>query len=180
MFHTPKNGTPHDFLRHAFIDGQGEFGYRNHIVGILDDKVVAIGGGWSGKTGFAFMLAGARQILSHYGLMRGAAVILRGLRTETVIPPPSSKQFYLGQLGVQPALQSHGIGKQLIQHLIEQGIHQGFTLAALDVSEKNPRGQALYERLGFIVTKERQSTLINQFGFVPNHRHMQLSIASSQ
>ena len=121
VFDTEKNGSAIDFLRMAYLDGAGEFGYRNHLVATEDGKVIATGAGWSGKTGLAFMLAGARQIFRHYGVLCGAQVVLRGLRTEGVIPPPTSSQFYLGHLGVVPELQSRGIGKLLIAHLLEQG-----------------------------------------------------------
>jgi ribosomal protein S18 acetylase RimI-like enzyme len=77
---------------------------------------------------------------------------------------------------VLPGLQSRGIGKLLIDHLIRQGKAAGFKVAALDVAATNPRGQALYERLGFVVTKERRSTLRNAHGRVADHRHMEMAI----
>ncbi|HEV2681194.1 MAG TPA: GNAT family N-acetyltransferase, partial [Rhodanobacter sp.] len=36
-------GDAQAFLRRAFIDGAGEFGWRNHVVGVLDGAVVAVG-----------------------------------------------------------------------------------------------------------------------------------------
>jgi ribosomal protein S18 acetylase RimI-like enzyme len=179
VFNTGGKGSALDFLRMAYLDGAGEFGYRNHLVVVEDGKVVASGGGWSGKNALAFLVAGARQIFSHYGLICGVQVIIRGLRTEAVIPPPSSSQFYLGHLGVVPDLQGRGIGKVLIAHLLEQGRAAGFKVAALDVAVTNPRGQALYERLGFKVDRERASTLNNAHGFVANHRHMQMELVSA-
>jgi ribosomal protein S18 acetylase RimI-like enzyme len=176
VFSTDNDGSALDFLRSAWLDGAGEFGYRNHVVGTLDDRITAVGGGWSGKTGISFMAAGARQIVSQYGLWGGVPVIFRGLRTEGVIPPPSAQQFYLGHLGVLPELQGKGIGKLLIAHLLESGAVQGFKIAALDVAVTNDRGQALYERLGFHVNVERQSKLKNKFGQVANHRNMQIAL----
>jgi len=40
----------------------------------------------------------------------------------------------------------------------------------------NPRAQALYERLGFVVTEERKSTLRNAHATVPDHRRMVLPL----
>jgi ribosomal protein S18 acetylase RimI-like enzyme len=176
VFSTDTNGSAIDFLRKAYLDGAGEFGYRNHTVGTEDGMVVAIGGGWSGKNGLSFMIAAARQIFSQYGILCGTQVIIRGLRTEAVIPPPASDQFYLGHLGVLPEMQGRGIGQLLIHHLINQGKAAGFKVAALDVAVTNPRGQALYDRLGFVVTRERSSTLKNVHGYVADHRHMQMAI----
>ncbi len=176
VFTVPGKGGAQDFLHHAFVDGAGEFGHRNHVVAIEDGKLVAAGGGWSGKSGVAFMWAGARQILGYYGLLAGLGVIVRGLRTEAVIPPPAGDRHYLGHLGVLPGLQGRGIGKLLIDHLINHGRAKGFKLAALDVAATNTRGQALYERLGFVVTKERRSALRNAHGRVADHRHMEMPI----
>jgi len=32
-----------DFLRHAFADGPGEFGFRNHTMVAYEEEVVAVG-----------------------------------------------------------------------------------------------------------------------------------------
>ncbi len=178
VFNTDKNGMAIDFLRNAWLDGAGEFGYRNHTVGTLDGRVVVVGGGWSGKTGVSYMVAGARQIIAQYGLWCGMQVIVRGLRTESVIPPPSAQHFYLGHLGVVPELQGQGIGQLLIRHLLDLGKAQGYTIAELDVAVTNTRGQALYERLGFHVMQERKSGLRNRYGCVADHRKMQLRLTT--
>lgn len=180
VFTVPGKGDPNSFLRSAFLDGDGEFGYRNHVVGINEGQVVAVGGAWNGTTGLAFMLAGARQILGCYGLWSGLGVIVRGLRTEAVIPPPSSGHHYLGHLGVKPDLQNRGLGQALILHLIAQEKPARLRMVSLDVAVTNPRGQALYERLGFVVTRERLSRLSNAHGAVVNHRHMEKSIEVSK
>jgi len=173
VFSTDTKGSAIDFLRKAYLDGAGEFGYRNHVVGIENGRVVATGGGWSGQNGLAFMLAAARQIFSQYGLISGAEVITRGLRTESVIPPPKRNQYYLGHFGVLPEMQGQGIGQLLIHYLLDKGRAAGFKTAVLDVATTNVRGQALYERLGFVVTKERMSALKNVHGYVANHRRME-------
>jgi ribosomal protein S18 acetylase RimI-like enzyme len=162
-----------EFLRRAFVDGAGEFGWRNHWVGELDGRVVAVGAGYGGESGLAFMLAAARQILAHYGPRRAPAVIARGLKVERVIPPPARRLHYLAHLGVVPALRGQGIGQQLIEHLIAQGQAQGKRRLVLDVAVGNPRAQALYERLGFTVTAQRQSQLARGQAAVPDHRRME-------
>lgn len=160
-----------EFLRAAFLDGAGQFGYRNQIVAVAGEQVVATGAGYSGKTTLPFMAAGARQILSRYGV-QGLGVIVRGLRTEQIVPPPGRKEWYLAHLGVNPTMRSHGIGKQLIAHLLGLGKTAGYALAVLDVATDNPRAQVLYESVGFRVTHERVSTLRNAVSYVPSHRRM--------
>jgi ribosomal protein S18 acetylase RimI-like enzyme len=43
----------------------------------------------------------------------------------------------------------------------------------------NPRGQQLYERLGFAVTAERRSRLANAQGVVGNQRRMEMLMAAA-
>lgn len=173
VFALPGHGDTQAFLRRAFVDGAGEFGWCNHVVGELEGVVVAVGAGYGGETALAFTLAAARQILGHYGLRHAPGVIARGLRVERVIPPPTRGMHYLAHLGVSPALRGQGIGRALIDELIRRGVQQGRRRMVLDVAASNPRAQALYERLGFAVTGERHSALANAQGAVPDHRRME-------
>lgn len=173
VFSVPGIGDAQVFLRRAFIDGAGEFGWRNHVVGELDGAVVAAGAGFSGATKWPFTLAAARQIISHYGWRHAAGVIARGLRVESVIPPPAGRMYYLAHLGVSPSLRGNGIGAALIRHLLAARPVAGNGPVLLDVAATNPNAQRLYQRLGFTVTGERRSTLVNGQGRVPDHRRMQ-------
>lgn len=172
VFASPGRGDARNFLARAFVDGAGEFGWRNHCVGELDGRVVAVGAGFGGESTLAFTLAAARQIFGHYRL-RSPGVVARGLRVERVIQPPARGMHYLAHLGVAPELRGQGIGGALVAHLIEQGRAQGKRRLALDVATTNPLAQALYQRLGFVVTGERDSTLANAQGTVPAHRRME-------
>ncbi|MBD8899498.1 N-acetyltransferase [Rhodanobacter sp. DHG33] len=173
VFAVPGRSTAQAFLHRAFADGAGEFGWRNHIVGELEGVVVAAGAGFGAETALAFTLAAARQILAHYGLRHAPGVIVRGLRVERVIPPPSRGMHYLAHLGVSPILRGQGIGKALIDELIRRGVQAGRNRMVLDVAVSNPRAQALYARQGFEVTGEQASALANAQGAVPGHRRME-------
>ena len=172
VFGVPAVGDAQAFLRRAFVDGGGEFGWRNHVVGVLDGAVVAVGAGYPGTTKWPFTLAAARQILGHYGWRHAGGVIGRGLRVESVIPPPSGAMYYLGHLGVAPVCRGCGHGAALVRYLL--GVRPaGSGPVVLDVATTNPRAQQLYQRLGFAITGERESHLANVQGRVPAHRRMQ-------
>lgn len=173
VFALPGHGDARAFLHRAFVDGAGEFGWRNHLVGELEGVVVAVGAGYGGETSLAFTLAAARQILAHYGLRHAPGVIARGLGVERVIPPPGRGMHYLAHLGVSPALRGQGIGRALIDELVRRGVQAGRRRMVLDVATSNPRAQVLYERQGFVVTGERRSALANAWGAVPDHRRME-------
>lgn len=173
VFMTRDGGDALDFLQHCFVDGAGEFGWRNHRVGVIGDRVVAVGAGYGGETKWPFTLAAARQIIGHYGLRHGMAVIARGLRVESVIRPPEDNMHYLAHLAVLPDLRGQGVGHALIDHLIGLARDAGRRRLALDVATSNPRAEALYQRTGFRVTVERTSHLANESGRVADHRRME-------
>lgn len=173
VFAVPGLGDAQAFLRRAFVDGAGEFGWRNHVVGELDGTVVAVGAGFGGDTKWPFTLAAARQIVGHYGWRHAGGTIARGLRVEAVIPPPTGAMHYLAHLAVAPAWRGQGIGHALIDHLLVQARALGRPQIVLDVATSNPAAERLYARLGFEVIDERPSRLVNAQGRVPDHRRMQ-------
>lgn len=176
VFKHPARGTALDFLRHAFADGAGEFGYRNHTLVEVNGKIVGVGACFSGREALGFTPAAARQILSFYGVRHLFNISRRGLQVESVVEVPKGAVHYIAHLGVAPDWRSKGIGGRLVEHFLEGGKKMGRTTAALDVSVQNPRAQVLYERLGFVVKHEKASTLQNAFATVPSHRRMERAI----
>lgn len=160
--------TAEDFLRAAFVDGAGMFGFPRHWVGEMGGRVVAAGTGYSGEVNLRNMLTATRQIMLCYGPVSAVPVMLNGLRLERIIQPPPKQTYYLAHLGVNPDLRGEGIGTRLVEHLLKLGRAAGFQRAALDVAVSNPLAQALYERLGFVLEEERVSTLDG----IANHRFM--------
>ncbi len=168
---SPKPKQALDFLHYTFTDGNGEFGYKYHVVGEVDGKVIAVGTAFDGESTLKYFLAMGRQIVSFYGLA-AFSVIPRGLQVESIIQPPKGRLHYIAHLGVDPSMQGKGIGSKLVGHLMEQGRKAGKTQTALDVSVLNPRAQALYERLGFKQTGHRESTLVG----VPSHNRLEQAL----
>lgn len=168
-----RSGDAQAFLQRCFVDGAGEFGWRNHWVGIVDGRVVAVGAGYGADSKWPFTLAAARQILGHYGARQGLSVISRGLRVESLIRPPDGDMHYLAHLGVVPELRGRGVGRALIDQLIGTARDAGRRRVVLDVAVSNPRAEALYRRAGFKVVSERRSRLVQGETRVPDHRRME-------
>ncbi len=168
-------GGPRDaqaFLRFAYRHGAGEFGWRAHRLAEMDERVVAAGAAFDGRAVLRFTMAGALLILRFYGPIRAWGVMLRGLRTETIIRPPRAEEYYLCHVGVREDLRGQGIGARFMRHLLEGLDAQRHRCAALDVAVTNPRAQLLYERLGFTVDGRRSSKLQNRRGRVEDHNRM--------
>jgi ribosomal protein S18 acetylase RimI-like enzyme len=164
------------FLRFAFASGRGRFGWGNHTVACVDGRVVGIGTSYGAKANAGFLLDDGWLIARHYGL-RSPGVMLRGLRTEQVIRPPQHDEWMIAHLAMAPEERGHGIGARMAHELIEHGRRAGVPRTVLDVSVQNPRAEALYRRLGFVVVVERRSALRSAFGYVPGQRRMALPIA---
>ena len=177
VFDVPGHGDAGAFLQRAFAHGGGEFGWRNHVVGELDGRVVAVGAAWSGRATPGFTRAALGQIVSHYGVAAGTGVAVRGLRVEAVVRPPARDVWYVAHLGVPPELRGRGIGTALMRHLLGLGRSQGYARTELDVAFTNPAGERLYRRLGYEVVAERASSLANGRATVPGHRRMAAAIA---
>jgi ribosomal protein S18 acetylase RimI-like enzyme len=161
-----------EFLRFAYLQGGGEFGWRNHRVGEIEGQVVAAAAAFDGRTVLRFTMANALQILRFYGPIRAWGVIGRGLRTEAIIRPPRAEEYYLGHVGVRAELRGHGIGAHFMRTLLEGLDVNRHRCAVLDVAVTNPRAQLLYERLGFAVEARRVSALQNPRGRVADHYRM--------
>jgi len=67
-----------------------------------------------------------------------------------------------------------GHGTALMKALIKKALGAGQHRLVLDVSEENPRAEALYQRMGFSVTKTYTSKLKNKHSYVATHHRMEL------
>lgn len=64
-------------------------------------------------------------------------------------PMPQGATCEMKRLYVKPAYRKYGIGKQLVQQLMELAVERGYTTMRLDTLEKLQSAIRLYEQLGF-------------------------------
>lgn len=64
-------------------------------------------------------------------------------------------EFYLDTVSVSHLHQGKGIGKKLIEAMIEHAHSKGFDKVGLLVDVQNPSAKKLYERIGFKVVKTK-------------------------
>jgi hypothetical protein len=101
----------------GFWASKSDWALRDHVVGVGDGVVVAVGAAWTKASRFAFMVAGTRQIFVCYG---GAAVnvIRRVARIEDV----------WCDVGL-----AHGVSGQVIEKMAAAARALGWPEAKLDV-----------------------------------------------
>lgn len=69
----------------------------------------------------------------------------------TLLPGPG--RLYIQTLCVAPEHQGRGVGSTVVQRVVAEGLKSN-RVVSLSVLKANPRAQALYERLGFVVVGE--------------------------
>ena len=173
LFATRKK-MPQDFIRHEFLSGSGFCGYPNVTVAILDGRVVGTGCFYDRQRYERLVKGTGKNIFTFFGVMGAMPVMWRTRHSGSIMKTPRDGELYLANFGVDPAMRSKGIGSQMIRHTLAEARQQGYRTFGLDVSVANPRGQALYERLGMKMVREK--VFSNPDACVPNARKMELSL----
>lgn len=166
-----------DFIRHEFKTGVGFCGYRNVTVAIRDGRVVGTGCFYDKQKYDRLVSGSGRNFFGFFGPLGALPVILRTRHIGSTMKPPKPGELYLANFGVDPALRSQGIGSALIKHKLAEARQQDYKIFGLDVAVTNPRGQALYTRLGLQVKKQKTfSGNDPRNPLVPDCRKMELAL----
>lgn len=148
--------SSHDFLRFAFVDGNGFLGYKNHTVATLNGQVVGILAVYNLSSYVRLTLGHLWQLCRFYPASGLIDLIIRGSHLQSIMPPPNQKTHYIAHFGVAEAMRGKGIGRSLLAHQQKKAQELERKIYAIDVSVENPRAQALYERFGFSVIAENE------------------------
>jgi ribosomal-protein-alanine N-acetyltransferase len=71
-------------------------------------------------------------------------------------------EAHLINLAVHSDYRSHGIGRQVLQYLIQQAARQGLGKILLEVRESNQPARALYGSMGFRITGMRPKYYVTE------------------
>lgn len=161
--------SPQQFIEDEFKQGQGFMGHKLHWVAELDGEVVGVFALYSRKQLSLMNLATTAHILKAYGI-KTAKPIKHALQAGSLISKPAKDGLHLANFGVSPFKRSSGIGSAMLQYAASYARQQGYSRVSLDVSVKNPRAQALYEKTGFEMLRE--NVFKGSGDTVPNGRLM--------
>lgn len=168
------------FLKYAFVRPGCEFSFTNHTCLVSNNQeIVGIGSAFSSDVTTGFTISAVKYIFSFYGFWKGMKVLKNGLNIEKIIAPPKGNTEVLAHLGIRSDYRNQGLGSRLVDYFIKEAQKKGRTTVSLDVSVENPRALALYQRLGFKITKENISNISNyknKFSYVANHYKMHKDI----
>ncbi|MEC7119955.1 MAG: GNAT family N-acetyltransferase [Pseudomonadota bacterium] len=161
--------SPQDFIKKEFMQGSGFMGHKLHWVAELNGVVVGVCALYSRRDLMSMNLATTAHVINMYGI-KSAKPLFRALNAGSIISVPDKNVLHLANFGVSAECRSSGIGTHLLNHAATIAQQGGFKGVSLDVSVQNPRGQALYERIGFKVVRE--NIFKDRHSGVPNARLM--------
>lgn len=173
FYHTPTHQAL-DYINFEFEQGNGFFGYRQVTVAELDGKVVGTGAFYSGKEYGGMLVGSARNTFRFFSFREFLGVAMRSRHVSSVMAAPSRNTLYLANFGVDPTVRSQGIGRKIVAHQLSTAKTRGYKRFELDVATNNPRGQALYERLGMKMVKENTFSVKDRN--IPGGRRMVLEL----
>ena len=169
-----RSHTALDFLKAAFVAGSSTFDYMNHVVALVDGRVVGIGAFYSGAEFSRLNWEATWRIVRFYGPIKCWSVMRKGIQLQKLIPPPKKDAEFVQNLGIAEDMQGKGVGTTLLERQIEIARGNNRRICVLDVAVTNPRAQKLYERLGFRVVEERKWHVTGSAVHVPDQRRMEL------
>ncbi len=94
-----------------------------------------------------------------YAPTRGQIVENAGEPIGYLVVERREASLFLALLEIAPAFQNQGIGTRLIADLVEEGRSLGLPVE-LHVLKANRSAQRLYERLGFVITEDREERFV--------------------
>ncbi|MBH2029658.1 MAG: GNAT family N-acetyltransferase [Moraxellaceae bacterium] len=163
--------TAENFIHKEFLSERGYTSYKLHWVVEHEGQVVAVVACYA-KEDLPNMDGGTiRNILSVYKL-KFSRVLIRAFYSGSVVTKPSITSLHVANFGVSSNYRSQGIGRLLLNYLKTLAEQQGYSSLSLDVSYANPRGQKLYEKIGFVVVQDSKFKGI-EGELIPNGRRME-------
>lgn len=129
--------------------GNNSFGYENiHVAVDEDENMLGILVAFSGReTSLWNDFKAFSKVLS---LMEFLKYVVKGtIINELLTASVGKNDYYLSNVGVDPAFRGQGIGTYILENAYEIAKEKGCKRVILDVTFKNEGALRLYERFGF-------------------------------
>jgi ribosomal protein S18 acetylase RimI-like enzyme len=128
------------------------------LAAICDQKLVGILAIQNNKG--SFLNPTLRTMIKVYGIRGG---FFRMCALALMHHSTAPDELYVDGIAVVAEMRGNGIGSRLL-HMVESiALKKAIRTISLEVLDTNPRAEALYRRIGFIVTKQRKIWPLNYF-----------------
>lgn len=173
-----KDLTALKFLSRSLAEPDGQYGYLNHWVAVINQETVGCVSAWHHQLSAAFHQATLSSLLEFYSASHVHSILRNSLITQDCIPKPTENEWCVGHLSVAPKYQGLGYGKALLSFMEQQGRAANKSFLSLDVAENNLLAIKFYESQGFV--KEQKSRMTEQMRRVGIgiHFHLRKTLSS--
>ena len=149
IFGHAKDKTALGYLAHAWQLGGGQYGFENHWVAEKGNQVLGLVTAWHSKLGTAFDRATLDSITSYFTLDEAITVVMRNQTVAVNLTPPSNTELMIGHLAVSEDGKRQGIGRSLVDTMLEKAVELQKRHIVLDVEVSNIEAIRFYQSLGF-------------------------------
>ncbi|MEQ3638779.1 MAG: GNAT family N-acetyltransferase [Alteromonas sp.] len=137
------------YLDHAWQLGGGQYGFENHWVAEKGNQILGLVTAWHSKLGTAFDRATLDSITSYFTLDEAITVVMRNQTVAVNLTPPSNTELMIGHLAVSEDGKRQGIGRSLVDTMLEKAVELQKRHIVLDVEVSNIEAIRFYQSLGF-------------------------------
>ena len=149
IFGHSKDKTALGYLDHAWQLGGGQYGFENHWVAEKGNQILGLVTAWHSKLGTAFDRATLDSITSYFTLDEAITVVMRNQTVAVNLTPPSNTELMIGHLAVSEDGKRQGIGRSLVDTMLEKAVELQKRHIVLDVEVSNIAAIRFYQSLGF-------------------------------
>mgnify|MGYP001293789480 CR=1 FL=1 len=149
IFGQGNTSTALNFLHDAWHQRTGQYGYQQHWVAVQDNEVVGLVTCWHSELGVQFDRDTLQSITRFYGSEQALKIIHRSQELTAELSAPVAHELNLGHLAVHSDYQRQGIGRLLIEFIVQQAKSLSKQTLTLDVELQNIEALQFYIALGF-------------------------------
>jgi ribosomal protein S18 acetylase RimI-like enzyme len=161
-----------NFLRSSLSTPHGQYGYSNHWVAEIDNRVVGCLCPWHRDLLSSFHQATLIQLAKFYGVDHAISVVKASQVLQDCIPKPKKHEWCIGHFAVLAQYQNQGIGSALLTLMHKQALNAGKLALSLDVECDNTQATNFYLRQGFVNKKNSGVSLRMQNLGIGSHFHL--------
>lgn len=138
-----------DYLRHAFEQPGGQFGFQNHWVIHHQDVTIATCCFWHDQLSPSFDQDTLNSLHAFFGLDESVSILKRNVALNQHIARPTSNQWVTGHISVATTFQRRGCATSLLNFAEQQARVAGKVELVVDVESDNHTAIECYHALGF-------------------------------
>lgn len=174
MFNISETLNPIDFLRHAFSQPYGQFGFTSHLVAESEGQPIGLASCWTHDVSPSFRNATLQSLIGYFGVDLTHRVIELSQNLAEIIPAPAQNELGVGHIAIATGNRRKGVATKLLDHLAGFANSLNKQKLVLDVEQKNQDAIRLYLKYGFKKKQLTEPGVKSRELGLTSHWHMEL------